>query len=105
MSAVDVQLLEQKRFSNQQICAMFRVPPHKIGDLSQAKYANIETQNIEAITDMLLPIATRWEAELPFKLLSETEQEKYFVEFLLTGSSAEIERRAARRCRSSVRTA
>lgn len=85
MSAVDVQLLEQKRFSNQQICAMFRVPPHKIGDLSQAKYANIETQNIEAITDMLLPIATRWEAELPFKLLSETEQEKYFVEFLFDG--------------------
>jgi len=78
----DLQFIEQERFSSQKICAIFRVPPHKIGDLSQSKYANIEIQNIDFVNDSLTPNAKRWEAESLYKLFSESEQEKYFVEFL-----------------------
>lgn len=82
MTAQDAQFLDQKRLSIQEVCSMFRVPPHKIGDLSSAKYANIETQNIEFVTDTLLPFAERWEAEIEYKLFDEQEREKYYSEFL-----------------------
>ncbi len=82
MTAVDAQFTAQMLQSTQRICGVLRVPGHKIGDLSNSKYANIETQNLDFVTDSLVPYGERWQAEIWWKLLSEKERVDYFAEFL-----------------------
>ena len=41
-------LLAMQQFSVSQVCRWIRVPPHKVGILSEAKWANIEHQQIDA---------------------------------------------------------
>lgn len=85
MSSEDAQLLESRRFAIEDIARGFRVPPHKIGDLSRATFSNIEHQGLEFVTDSLMPWLRRWEDALNTCLLSEREQDIYFSEFLVAG--------------------
>jgi HK97 family phage portal protein len=57
----DSQLLESRTFEVVEICRWFRMPPHKIGELSRATFSNIEHQAIEYVSDTLMPWAKRWE--------------------------------------------
>jgi HK97 family phage portal protein len=82
MTAVDAQFTDQVLRTSQRVCGVLRVPGHKVGDLTNAKYANIETQNIDFVTDSLVPYGERWQAEIWWKLLSEKEQVSYFAEIL-----------------------
>lgn len=81
----DAQFLETRRADKLEICQMFRMPPHKVGILDDAKWANIEQQAIDFLTDTVLPSATNWEQRLDDGLLSEAEQGEYFFEYLLDG--------------------
>lgn len=66
------------------ICQMFRVPPHKIGILDNAIKANIESQQIEAVSDVLAPIASLFEAEFNHRCLTRSEKlGGYFLKFNL----------------------
>jgi len=47
-----------------EICALFRVPPHKIGDLSRSTNNNIEAQDVAYSTECLGPMRARIEGEL-----------------------------------------
>jgi HK97 family phage portal protein len=47
----DSQFLETLQARRSEICSLFRVPPHKIMDLTRATFSNIESQNIEFYTD------------------------------------------------------
>ena len=85
MKMTDAQFLETRRANKQDVAAMFRVQPHKIGILADAKWANIEAQNIEFVTDTMMPWFVRWEQRLSESLLTEAEQDEYFFEFLVTG--------------------
>lgn len=86
MTAEDAQLLEAREFQVVDICRIYRVPPHKIGDLRRATFSNIEHQSIEFVTDTILPWAARWEQRLNRSLLTETERRRgYFFEHLLDG--------------------
>lgn len=87
----DSQFLESRQFSRSEIAAMFRMPPHKIGDLTKATFSNIEQQSIEYGTDTLSPWCERWEASIERFLLTE-EDEGIEVEFdlrsLMRGDAA-----------------
>ncbi len=60
----DAQFLETRKFQKQEIASIFRVPPHKVGDLDRATFSNIEHQAIEFVQDTLTPWAVRFEQEI-----------------------------------------
>lgn len=70
----DTKLIEQRQFTPADICRWFRVPPHKIGDLSRATFSNIEHQSIEFVNDTLRPWAERLETEADIKLFGRTNR-------------------------------
>lgn len=67
----DAQNIENRRFQILEICRFFRVPPHKVFSLEDAKFANIEEQSLSYFRDTLLPWVTRLEEEADLKLLGE----------------------------------
>lgn len=85
LTNTDAQLLESRKFSRSEIASIFRVPPHKIGDLERATFSNIEYQSIEFAQDCLLPMCERWEQRLNLTLLTDEEQKDLFFSFNLAG--------------------
>lgn len=81
----DAQFLETRKFQRSEIAGIFRVPPHMIGDLDRSTNNNIEHQSIEFVMHSIRPWLVRWEQELARGLLTDAEQENYFVEFLVDG--------------------
>jgi HK97 family phage portal protein len=79
------QFLETRRFQIDEIARIFRVPPHMIGDLEKSSFNNIEQQSMEFVTYTLQPWICRWEQTMLNNLLTEAEQEKYFIKFNLGG--------------------
>ncbi len=57
----DSQLIEASQATRTEVCGAWRVPPHKIGDLSKGTFSNIEQQNIEFATDCIRPRVIRME--------------------------------------------
>jgi len=81
----DAQFLETRQFQVPEICRWFRLPPHKIHDLTRSTNNNIEHQSIEYVTDTLAPHLVNWEQEADRKLLREDEKGTYFNKFNLNG--------------------
>lgn len=81
MTAEDAQYLETRRFQRTEICSIFRVPPHKVGDLDRATYSNIEHQSLEFTTDSLLSWFRRIEQAIGRALLQDSGGE-YYAEFM-----------------------
>ncbi|HJV75352.1 MAG TPA: phage portal protein [Noviherbaspirillum sp.] len=79
------QYSEVREFQAEEMARIYRVPPHKIGLLRRSTNNNIEHQAIEYVTDAVSPIAAAFEQQLTIPLLSELEQEDYFIEFELDG--------------------
>ena len=84
------QFLETRRFQIEEICRLYRVPPHLVGDLSRSSFSNIEQQSIDFVQHSLLPWLRRFENAFARDLI--VEDEKYFAEFdtrgLLRGDAA-----------------
>ena len=86
LTAEDSQFLQTREFQVTEIARMFRVPPHKIGDLKRATFSNIESQAREFVMDSLLPWLRRWESRLNKSILSEADRASgLFFEFLIEG--------------------
>lgn len=86
VSNKDSQFLEARQFSRGETCSFFRVPPHKVGDLTKATFSNIEQQAIEFVTDCMRPRVVRWERRIQQDLIEPLQlpdEEEYFIEFLL----------------------
>ena len=81
-SPADAQFLDSRKFSQLDICSIFRVPPHKIMNLDRATFSNIEQQSISYVVDTIRPWAVRWEQQINMKLL---DGERYFAEHLMDG--------------------
>jgi HK97 family phage portal protein len=82
MDNTDAQYLETRKFQNQQIYGLYRMPAHKAGDLERSTNNNIEHQSLEYVTDCLLTEMVRWEQTLWRSLLTEEERKTLFFEFL-----------------------
>jgi len=82
ISQTDMQFIESQKFNLQKIAALYKVPMHKINELSRATYANIEHQALEYVKGTLQPWLTRIEVEMNTKLFTEKEQdEEFYVKF------------------------
>lgn len=86
LSQQDSQFLESRKFQVREIARWFNIPPHKIRDLDNATFTNIEQQNIEFVVDTLRPWLVRWEQALAKKLLSPEERaDGLYIEFAVDG--------------------
>lgn len=57
----EAQFLETRKFQVSEICRIFRVPPHMIGDLDRATFSNIEHQSIDFAVHTIRPWLVRIE--------------------------------------------
>nr|DAN69531.1 MAG TPA: Portal [Caudoviricetes sp.] len=81
----DAQFLETRKYQVNEICRIFRVPPHLVGDLERATFSNIEHQSIEFVQHTIRPWLVRWEQAIAKCLLSEEERTLYFARFNVDG--------------------
>jgi len=81
----DAQFLETRKFQLNEIARIFRVPPHMIGDLEKSSFNNIEQQSLEFVKYTIGPWIVRLEQAMCIALLTEAEQEKYYIKFNLDG--------------------
>ena len=51
----EAQFLETRKFQVSEICRIYRVPPHMIGDLEHATFSNIEHQSIDFAVHCIRP--------------------------------------------------
>jgi HK97 family phage portal protein len=86
----DQQLLDARKFSRIEICSLFGVPPHLIGETEKtATYASVEQFNIMYAVHCILPRLVMWEQAIQRDLLTSS---RYFAKFsmaaLLRGDTA-----------------
>ena len=88
ISNEDSQFLETRRFSKEEICGLFGIPPHLAADLSRATFSNIEHQDIGFYKHTIRHWVTNIEQSIKRDLIVDDD---IFVEFkvdaLLRGDS------------------
>ena len=77
----EVQFLESRKFQVNEICRIYRVPPHMVGDLEHATFSNIEHFDVYTIPPWLVRI----EQAMNRSLIAECEKGDVFVQFNLDG--------------------
>lgn len=86
MPLEDAQAIELMRLNIEQICGLFRVPPHMVADLSRSTFSNIEHQSISYVVNSMLPLITRFEQTMNWKLFTPAERAAgYYVKFNVDG--------------------
>jgi HK97 family phage portal protein len=86
----DQQLLDSRKFSRIEICSIFGVPPHLIGETEKtATYASVEQFNIMYAVHCVLPMLVMWEQAIQKALITSP---RFFAKFsmavLLRGDTA-----------------
>lgn len=81
MTNTDAQWLENRKHTDNQICGMTRVPPHKIAILDRSTNNNIEHQSLDYVNDGLMPHLNRIENRIRISLLNERDEEDHFAKF------------------------
>jgi HK97 family phage portal protein len=77
------QFLETRKFQKSEICQIFAVPPHMIGDSDKTNRANTEQIGIEFVLYTLAPWLESWTQELKRKLFPKMGRTagRYFPKF------------------------
>lgn len=81
----DSQFLSTREFGVEEICRIFRVPPHMVQDLKRSTFSNIEHQSIDFVVHTLDPWLVRIEKAIVKDLLIEEEKDDYFPKFNVDG--------------------
>ena len=79
------QFLKTRKYQVEEICRIFRIPPHMVGDLDRATFSNIEHQSIQFVVHTLRPWLVRWEQAITRCLLNEEERGVYYARFNVDG--------------------
>ena len=79
------QFLESRKFQVAEICRIYRVPPHLVGDLEHATFANIEHQSISFAMHTIRPWLVRIEQAINKALFPEREKGRFYVRFNIDG--------------------
>lgn len=79
------QYILTRQFQRSDLAGLWRVPPHKIGDLSRSTNNNIEQQDIEFLRDCIAPWLECIEQGCNRSLLLPREKGRFFVEFDVNG--------------------
>ena len=85
ISPQDSQLLETRKFTVEEICRIFRVPPHLVQNLERATFNNIEQMSIDFVMYSLMLWLVRWEQSMAKALLSVSEKAQYEIRFNVDG--------------------
>lgn len=95
MSNADAQYLDLRQFQRSEICAIFRIPPHMIGDLTKSSFSNITQQSLEFVKYSILPWCVRIEQVFNRDMLTRKQRQRgMYVKFLVDGlERADIETR------------
>ncbi len=79
------QFLETRKFQVSEICRIYRVPPHLVGDLEHATFSNIENENISFAVHTIRPWLVRIEQSVDRQLFPEKEKGHFYAQFNLDG--------------------
>ncbi len=82
-SAEDAQLIEQQKWSVEQVCRIFNIPPHMIHALDRATFNNVEELGLNFVTYSLRPWLVRWEQQIKMQLFAGDRD--HFAEFNVDG--------------------
>ena len=94
-TARDLQYIESRKLTREEVAAAYFVPPPMVGLLDNATFSNITEQHKMLYQDCLAPLLTMIEEELELQLVGdfEPEPDRFYVEFnlreKLTGSFEE----------------
>ena len=81
----EAQFLETRRFQVEEICRIFKVPPHLIGCLERSTFNNIEHQSIDFAVHTIRPWLVRIEQAMNRAIFSEQEKGRFYVQFNIDG--------------------
>lgn len=82
LSPVDSKLFEVEKITRSRVAMVYNMPPHLLGDYSDASFSSQEQQMLEFLMLTMLPIVTAYEQELNRKLLtSEQRRQGYAFRF------------------------
>lgn len=81
----DAQFLETRKFQLNDICRIYRVPPHMVADLDKATFSNIEHQSLDFVVHSLRPWLVRSEQATRRDLIAPNERRSIFSEYLVDG--------------------
>ncbi|HPJ03675.1 MAG TPA: phage portal protein, partial [Candidatus Limiplasma sp.] len=81
----EAQFLETRKFQVAEICRIYRVPPHLVGDLEHATFSNIEHQSISFAMHTIRPWLVRIEQALNKALFEEYGEGRFYAQFNIDG--------------------
>lgn len=81
LNPIDAEFINTHKLTRTDIATAYRVPLHKINDLERATFSNIENQQIQFVSDTIVPINRKIEAEARRKLLPFELQGEYYYRF------------------------
>ncbi len=81
----EAQFLETRKFQVEEICRIFRVPPHLVCNLEHATFSNIEHQSIDFAVHTIRPWLVRIEQGMNRALFSDQEKGRFYVQFNIDG--------------------
>jgi HK97 family phage portal protein len=81
LTSVDAQFLELRRFQIDEVCRIFRIPPHLIYEMGRATWSNSAQLGQEFLDFSLMHWITAFEGEIRLKLFNRDERALYFAEF------------------------
>jgi HK97 family phage portal protein len=79
VSPEDSQFLQSRQFTVLEVARLFSVPPHKLGDYSQAHLANVEESNLDYLATTILGWVCMIDDELSRKLLTKEERKTHRI--------------------------
>ena len=73
-------LLETNNAVVLEVARFLNIPPHKLKQIDNSNFSNMESQNIQHVADSILPWSIKFQQEQEYKLFSKTEIEAgYYI--------------------------
>ncbi len=79
LTSTDMEFIASRQFQLQEIARAFRVPPHKIGELSRATNNNITQQSQEYVNDTISGYTSRWKYKFDERF--DLDDDDLFLDF------------------------
>lgn len=68
--------LETNKLAVQEVARWLNIPPHKLKDTENSNYSNMESQNIDHVSNSLLPWSIKFRQEKNYKLFTDVEKNR-----------------------------